>query len=152
VAGLVIADGLVTFLEGLPAMATAGAKVYPWARAPRMTASRPYCLLHQVSGGKIRSLTSPSGAARPTGVSHPRFQLDVFGRDYKAVRDLAAAVVTGLDGFSGTMADRTVQVVVVNDEGDFVDENPDDAKPLHGTELAEHRYVIDFTIWFVEGD
>lgn len=151
-AGIVIADALVTWLEAIPALSADGVKVYPWAEAPQGTVARPYVLYRQVSGGKIKSLTSPAGAARTTGVSHPRFQLDVFGRDYKAVRDAAKAIVTILDGFSGTMAGRTVQFAGVNDEGDWVGEDEQDARPLHGTDRPEHRYVIDFTIWFEEGD
>lgn len=150
-AGLAIADALVTWIEAIPAASTVGFKLYPWAKAPQGTVARPYGLYRQVSGGKIRTLTSPSGQARTTGVSHPRFQLDVFGRDYEVVRDLAAEIVTSLDGFRGTMAGRTVQFAGVNDEGDFAGEDEDDARPLHGTELAEHRYRIDFTIWFEEG-
>lgn len=144
-AGIVIEDALASWIEALPAADLVTAKVYPWAKAPQSTATRPYVLYKRISGGRIRSLTGPSG------VSHPRIQLDVFGRDYEAVRDLAQAIRDALDGFNttgdGTMSGRTVQVGIVHD--DF-DGNEDDERPQHGTELAEHRFTLDLTIWFAE--
>lgn len=144
---LIIEDTLAAWIEALPAAVDVAAKCHPWAKAPQNTATRPFVLYKRISGGRIRSLTGPSG------VSHPRIQLSVFGRDYTAVRDLAHAIRLALDSFSTTqsgnlMGDRTVQVGMVHDDFDGTDE--EDARPQHGTELAEHRFNLDATIWFVE--
>jgi hypothetical protein len=137
----VIEDALVAWIEALPAAQAVSARAYPWARAPQRTVTRPYVLYRRVSGGRIRSLGGPSG------VSHPRVQLDVFGRDYEVVRDFARDLRAALDSFSGTMAGRRVQVAIVHDE---FDGDEGDAAPVHGDEAAEHRFTLDLTIWFEE--
>lgn len=141
-AGTVIEDALVAWIEALPGAAAAGVKCYPWGRAPQRTATRPFVLYRRTSGGRVKSLTGTSG------VSHPRILLSVFGRDYGAVRDAAQEIREALDMFSGDMGGRTVQVANVHDDFDGTDE--DDARPLHGTEDAEHRFNVELTIWFQE--
>ncbi len=135
--GIVIEDALAAWIEEQPEALALEAKVYPFASAPQGT-GRPYVTYHRVAGGRLKSLTGPSG------VSHPRIQLDFWGRDYKQVKRLHQATTQ-----TGTqMQGRTVQVAEVLDEFD----NPDafDTPPRHGDELAEYRLTIDLKIWFVE--
>lgn len=143
-AGIVFEDTLVAWIELQQEAIDVGAKVYPWAEAPQGTATKPYVLYQRISGGRMGHLSGRGG------VGHPRIQLDFFGRDYEAVRDLAAAIRVKLDGFSGDMQGRTVQSIIVHDDFDQHGGNEDDAQPRHGTEDAEHRFSLDLTIWFKE--
>lgn len=138
---------LAAWLEALPACTAVSAKVYPWGRAPQSTATRPFVLYHRVSGGRLRSLAGPSG------VSHPRIQIDVVGRDYLVVRRLSAAIREALEDLAAgselVAGGKLVQVAMVNDERDADDTDPDQ-EPKHGDEQTEHRAMIDVTIWFAE--
>jgi hypothetical protein len=143
--GTVIEDALAAWIEALPAAVALGAKVYPFASAPQ-AGPRPYVTYHRIRGGRIRSLTGPSG------VSHPRIQLDTWSRDYKQGKQLHQAIVEAIDGFSsysGTlMTGRTVQVAIVEDEYDFQDAF--NTPPRHGDEVSEYRFLIELSIWFKE--
>lgn len=137
---------LADWIEALQVCLGYGAKVYPWGNAPQATAVKPYVLYHRVLGTRMRSLTGPSG------VSHPKIQLDVFGPDYLAVRRVAAGIREALDALpvNSTMGGRTVQVALTDDDRDGADADPN-LTPQMGDERPEHRATIELSIWFVEG-
>lgn len=146
---LFIEDELLTWLESLPAMSAAGAKVYPWGEVPHGP-SYPHLTYFRVSGSRVRSLEGPDG------VSNPRLQLDVLARDAKTAKVLAAAVRVALEVFvkeeraAGreprfvATTGRILQAVIVHDCTDAAEE------PGHGNEQSEHRVTLDTTIWFQE--
>lgn len=144
---LIIEFALKDWIESLPVCAAQGTKCYPWARAPQTTAVKPFVLYHRVSGGRLRSLAGPSG------VSHPRIQLDVIGRDVVAVRRTASYIRKQLEALEagGDMAGKTVQVAIAGDGDRDADDADPDQYPKHGGEDAEHRAILEVTIWFVEG-
>lgn len=141
---LIIEFVLAAWIEALPDSVDVGLKVYPWAKAPQRTATKPLCLYHRVDGARMRSLSGPSG------VSHPQIQLDFVGRDYLVVRRIASSVRKSLEDLpvNYIMGGRTVQVAMCNDERDSTD---GDVEPKHGDEASEFRVSLDFRIWFLEG-
>lgn len=141
---LIIEFVLAAWIEEQTECVDVGLKVYPWAKAPQRTATKPLCLYHRVAGGRMRSLSGPSG------VSHPLIQLDFVGRDYLVVRRVAAAILARLEALpvNYSMGGRTVQVAICNDQRDATD---GDVEPAHGDETSEFRESLDFRIWFTEG-
>ena len=141
---LIIEFVLRTWIESLPAAQDVSLKVYPWAKAPQGTATRPFCLYHRVSSGRLRSLSGPSG------VSYPTIQLDFVSRDYDEVRRVASAVRTALEAIQHgyLMGDHTIQSAIV---GDLMDATDADVDPAHGDQASEFRVSMDVKIWFVEG-
>lgn len=139
----IIEFALAAWIEAREEAVAVGAKVYPWGKAPQQTATKPFVLYHRIYGGRVRSLEGPSG------VSRPRIQLDVVGRDYMVVRRLAAGIRQALEQIDHgeTMGGRRIQVAVANDEFDADD---GDVRPHHGDEQTEHRVTIDLEIWFDE--
>lgn len=147
----IIEYALAAWLQNLAVCQAVNAQVYPWARAPQDTATRPFILYHRIGGGRLRSLTGPSGT------SHPKIQIDVIGRDYVAVRTLAAQIREALDaipyGYVMTYTANgggsiTLQVAMTDDD---VDQADGGVRPEHGDEYAtEHRATVTVCIWFVE--
>jgi hypothetical protein len=149
-ADLVIEDELRAWLEALPAAVAAGAKCYPWGQVPQAP-TYPHWTYYRVSGRRVRALGGPSG------VSHPRLQLDTWARDYKTARALADAARVALEEFTRAeflagrvprfvAGGRRLQSVIVHDCTDAAEE------PGHGDEKSEHRVTLDVTIWFQETD
>ena len=135
---------LAAWIEARSEAVEVGAKVYPWGKAPQQTATKPFVLYHRIYGGRMRSLSGPSG------VSFPRIQLDFVGRDYLVVRRLCAGIRVALEQLNhgDLMGGRRVQVALADDE---FDEDDGDVRPHHGDEQTEFRAVIDLKIWFDEG-
>lgn len=148
-ADLFVEDELITWLEALPEMSAAGAKVYPWGEVPHGP-RYPHLTYFRVNSRRVRSLCGPDG------VSNPRLQLDVWARDAKTAKVLAAAVRVALEAFVGQeqgagrvprfVADtgRPLQSIIVHDGSDAAEE------PAHGNDQSEHRVMLDMTIWFQE--
>jgi hypothetical protein len=147
---LVIEDELRTWVEAVPAASGVGAKCYPWGEVPQGE-TYPHVSYFRVSGNRVRSLNGPSG------VSHPRIQLDFWGRTYASARTLADAVRLAIETFVAdertagrvpkfVTGGRPLQSVIVHDATDAAEE------PEHGDEVSEHRVTLDVTIWFQETD
>jgi len=139
----IIDDELAAVLAAIPAaVAIHGGRVYPFAGVPQ-NAAWPHQTYHQVGGGRMGSTEGPT-----TGVSHPRYQVDSWGRTFRAARRLADATRLYLDGLGGagpvTWGGRTVRAVLVTDPRDLSEDPP------HGDEVSEYRVSIDVTIWFDE--
>jgi hypothetical protein len=75
----------------------------------------------------------------PSGIAHPRIQIDAWGNDYKTVKHLANVVRISLDGFRGPIGDVPISEI------DF--ENDQD---LYEHETRSFHVASDFTIWHRE--
>jgi hypothetical protein len=42
----------------------------------------------------------------------PRFQIDIFSNDYSQVKQIKAAVENALNGYSGTVSDHNIEIIV----------------------------------------
>ena len=42
----------------------------------------------------------------------PRFQIDIFSTDYTQVKQIKAAVENALNGYSGTVSDHIIEIIV----------------------------------------
>lgn len=71
-------------------------RLYPVAAPARV--QMPYGVYARVSAGRTR------GMLGPTGLVSARFQIDLYGAAYGAVRALADAVRRRLDGFRGVIS------------------------------------------------
>lgn len=143
--GTVIEDAFRPWVEAFEECAEAGLKLYPPNLVPQSSA-KPYGVLSRTPHGRGQRLRTLAG---PCGVSHVRLQLDLYHRDYAALRRLAQAVIETADGFCGTMGGRTVQDITVHDDFDNTLGDIDN-EPAHGDSVTESRYTIDLTIWFQE--
>lgn len=104
----------------------------------------PYLTHTRVGTSTWRHLTGT------TGTHQARVQLDVWGRDWAQVQDVAAKVRgskadPGLNGFRGDMGGVRVDSAWLADVA-FETEDPED-----GTEGAWHRARMDFVITWHEG-
>ncbi len=81
----------------------------------------------------MRSLDGPSGLA------HPRIQIDVWADTYAAVKAAATQVRLALDGYAGTVDGVVIKAVILNGDGDRYEDHP-----------KRHRVSMDFTIWHQE--
>jgi hypothetical protein len=101
-------------------LALVGSRIYPLKlpQAPTL----PALTYQKISGSRVTSLSGYSG------LSHPRMQIDCWASTYEQVKDVAAAVVTALDAYPGS---------IMNDDG------RDNYQP----DVELPRVTIDFTIW-----
>jgi hypothetical protein len=127
-----IEEDLITYLySGAAVTALVGQRVTPL----RMDqgADLPAITVQRIDGPRVRSLTGPSGLA------HPRFQLDCWGSTYASVKAVATAVRQRLDGYRGLMGSTTVG-------GVSLESDQDDFEPDTGL----YRVSMDFIIWHKE--
>lgn len=113
-----------------------GTRVYP-AIVPQ-NASLPATTYQQLSG--VREHT----CAGPQGMASPRFQINCWADTYAEARTLSDAVRVLLDGYSGTVSERTVHVMMLEDEGDMPE------VPAGKDVLKRFVKRLDFIIWFKE--
>lgn len=93
-------------------------RVYPVKMPQRPT--YPAVTYFRVSGPREHSQSGPSGLA------HPRFQLDCMAATYAGAKTLAAAVRLALDGFRGSMGGGggvDVNAVFIEDDRDDQDDD-----------------------------
>jgi hypothetical protein len=134
----VIEDKLAAWLAAHPDLNPIhGGRVYPFNGVPQNTAW-PFLAYWRVSGGRVRSLAGPSG------VSHPRLQLDCFGLKYADAKRLAGAVREALRAIRGDVGGLNVQVAVDDDDRDEA------ASPIHGDEVTQFRITVEVCVWFNE--
>lgn len=67
-----------------------------FARAPQ-DVEQPYIIVLKVAGPRLHSHDGGSGLA------NPQFQFSIFASSYGTAKEIAAAVQTALQGYSGTM-------------------------------------------------
>lgn len=131
-----IDESLVAILAGAGAVtALCGQRVYP-LRA-RQTATRPYIVYQRISTVRYPSHDGASGLARP------RFQLRITGASYATVRQVADAVRTTLEGYSGEAAGVRIDGILLDNELDELDEATDD-------EGSSYSTLQDYFVWHGE--
>lgn len=84
-----------------------------------------------------------------TGLAHPRFQIDWYGRDYDQLRtiaDLARLTLQARRNFDMGPSGQTVNVRNI----DFVDESHDALPPVDGTEKGIRHIRQDIIVWHTE--
>jgi hypothetical protein len=91
-----IEQALLTKLTGTAALTALVGERIELVR-PRQDIEAPYIALQKISDvhGKV--------FAAPEKLQTARFQLSIFASTYKACKDIADAVQTAIDGFTGTM-------------------------------------------------
>ena len=90
-----------------------------WSRRPQGEAL-PAIVLHRIDGAPDYHLQAPSGLVES------RVQMDCWGDDYVAAKDLARAVETALSGQAFVQGAIRFDVILIVDERDSTfDEAPD---------------------------
>lgn len=93
----------------------------------------PLILYAKVTGERINDLSGPSGMA------HPRFQIEAWAETYAAAKSLANAIRVCLNGYRGTSGTVRIGSFLIQSERD-----------IYEPEAACHRVVMDYTIWHNE--
>jgi Protein of unknown function (DUF3168) len=93
----------------------------------------PYAVLFRVDTQQIHSLSSSNKLKRG------RVQLDIYANNQTSARKIATTVRDALDGFRGTQSTINVQGVLLLDEFDGYDEEP---------ELR--RVTQDYGAWYLQ--
>lgn len=127
-----IEPGLVSYLSAHPLVTTlVGTRVYPLELPQGVTL--PAITYQRISGPRVRSQSGPSGLA------HPRIQLNCWARDYAGAVQLADVVRRALDGYRGAMGSTIVQA-------SFLDNDLDGHEPDTGL----WRRTLDVILWHEE--
>lgn len=106
-------------------------RVYP-GTVPQ-NAELPLIFYVKVSGERDQSLTGP------TGLAHPRFQIEAWAETYAAAKGLANVIRTAIDGKSFEIGSDSVLSILIQSERDFSE--PD---------ISAHRVIMDYMIWHRE--
>jgi hypothetical protein len=78
------------------------------------------------------------------GLKHPRFEITAWSESYAQTKSLAAAIISALSGYSGTVDNITIRAIFLMDE-------KDDYRQKDGSEItARHGRVMIFEIWHKE--
>lgn len=93
----------------------------------------PLILYAKVTGERINDLSGPSGMA------HPRFQIEAWAETYAAAKSLANAIRVCLNGYRGTSGTVWIGSFLIQSERD-----------IYEPEAACHRVVMDYAIWHNE--
>lgn len=111
-------------------------RVYP--NIVPQNAPMPAITYQQISGPRDHVM------AGPTGLVGARYQINCWASSYAGAKELAEAVRKELDGYSGTVNTRVIEVIILEDEGDMPEVTPGaDALKRFGKRL-------DFIVWFKE--
>ena len=123
VRAILAADGTVSGLVS--------SRIYPMKlpQGPTM----PAITYSRVSGPRVETITGPSGLA------HPRVQVDSWASTYAGVKALATAVRKALDGYRGTIASVRVGGIIMDGELD-----------LYEPGVEEYRVTQDYVVWHDE--
>lgn len=93
----------------------------------------PLILYAKVTGERINDLSGPSGMA------HPRFQIEAWAETYAAAKTLANAIRVCLNGYRGIVGTVWIGSCLIQSERD-----------IYEPEAACHRVVMDYAIWHNE--
>jgi len=93
----------------------------------------PLILYIRISGYRDYTLMGPSGMA------HPRFQIEAWAETYAAAKSLANAIRVCLNGYRGTSGTVRIGSFLIQSERD-----------IYEPEAACHRVVMDYAIWHNE--
>ncbi len=100
-------EALTTLLSSV-----AGGRRY-WVRAPQSLSTRPYIVMHRVSGNRDYHLKSASGYVQS------RVQVDIYDETYGGAKTVARAVRDAVSGFAGTINGVQIQRITVESERDL---------------------------------
>ncbi len=100
-------EALTSLLSGV-----AGGRRY-WVRAPQSLSTRPYLVMHRVSGNRDMHL---KGASRYV---QSRVQVDIYDDTYGGAKAVARAVRDAVSGFAGTIGGVQIQRINVDSERDL---------------------------------
>lgn len=115
----------------------AGTRVY--LNRAREGAAFPNVVLTRIDSPRVQSMAGPSGLA------HPRIQIDSRAQNPTDARQLADYIRKSLDGYKGYLPPNfTVQGCHLETEHDA----PDD--PFNADDTATFRMIQDFTVWWEE--
>ena len=106
----------------------AGGRRY-WVQAPQSLSTRPYLVMHRVSGNRDMHLTGPSRYVRS------RVQIDVYGESYSQTKTTARAVRDAVSGFVGTIGGVQIQRINVESERDLPDDDTGEITELFRTSM-----------------
>ena len=93
----------------------------------------PLILFSKVTGMRDHHLQGPSGLA------HPRFQVEAWATTYDAAKTLANAIREALDGYKGTVGTVVIGSILIESERDFYEDA-----------VSFHRVIMDWFIWHRE--
>jgi hypothetical protein len=113
-----------------------GSRVYP-VKMPQ-NASLPVITFQRISGERVFAMDKGSGLA------FPRFQIDVWSKSYKEVKEIAEQVRLALEGYRNISSGVDINgILYLGDTDEFSSE---------GTDLQQEifRVSMDFRIWHNE--
>lgn len=93
----------------------------------------PLILYYKVTGMRDHHLQGPSGLA------HPRFQVEAWAITYDAAKALANAIRGALDGYTGTQGTVVIGSTIMESERDYYEDA-----------VSCHRVIMDFVLWHSE--
>jgi hypothetical protein len=93
----------------------------------------PLIVYYKVTGMRDHHLQGPSGLA------HPRFQVEAWATTYDAAKALANAIREALDGYSGTQGTVRIGSILIESERDTYEDA-----------VSCHRVIMDFYVWHSE--
>ncbi len=93
----------------------------------------PLIVYYKVTGMRDHHLQGPSGLA------HPRFQVEAWATTYDAAKTLANAIRVALDGYKGTQGTVDIGSILMESERDTYEDA-----------VLCHRVIMDWFIWHSE--
>ena len=116
-------EALTSILSGV-----AGGRRY-WVRAPQSLSTRPYIVMHRVSGNRDYHLDGPSRYVQS------RVQVDVYDETYGGAKAVARAVRDAVSGFAGVLSGVQIQRITIESERDLPADDAGDITKLFRTSL-----------------
>ena len=116
-------EALTSILSGV-----AGGRRY-WVRAPQSLSTRPYIVMHRVSGNRDMHLTGPSRYLQS------RVQLDIYDETYGGTKAVARAVRDAVSGFVGTIGGVQIQRINIDSERDLPVDDVGEITNLYRTSI-----------------
>ena len=93
----------------------------------------PLIVYYKVTGMRDHHLQGPSG------LTHPRFQVEAWATTYAAAKALANAIREALDGYKGTVGTVVIGSILIESERDVYEDA-----------VSCHRVIMDFFVWHSE--
>ncbi len=116
-------EALTSILSGV-----AGGRRY-WVRAPQSLSTRPYIVMHRVSGNRDYHLKGPSRYLTS------RVQLDIYDTTYRGAKAVARAVRDAVSGYAGTIGGVQIQRISVESERDLPADDAGEITQLFRTSI-----------------
>ncbi len=98
-------------------------------RAPQSLSTRPYIVMHRVSGNRDYHLKGPSRYLTS------RVQLDIYDTTYGGAKAVARAVRDAVSGYVGTIGGVQIQRINVESERDLTADDAGEITELYRTSI-----------------